>query len=52
MWWKEEPIYFKLDLLELTNLDKYEKMKADSFYKRVMKFVQSEDLNDLFPNCI
>jgi hypothetical protein len=32
--------------------DKYEKMKADSFYKRVMKFVQSEDLNDLFPNRI
>ena len=42
----------KFDEHKYNNLDKYEKMKADSFYKRVMKFVQSEDLNDLFPNCI
>jgi len=42
----------KFDEHKYNNLDKYEKMKADSFYKRVMKFVQSEDLNDLFPNRI
>ena len=40
----------KFDEHKYNNLDKYEKMKADSFYKRVMKFVQSEDINDLFPN--
>ena len=40
------------DKQKYNELDKYGKMKADSFYKRVMKFVQSEDLNDLFPNCI
>ena len=42
----------KFDEHKYNNLDKYEKMKADSFYKRVMKFVQSEDINDLFPNRI
>ena len=42
----------RFDKQKYNELDKYEKMKADSFYKRVMKFVQSEDLNDLFPNCI
>ena len=42
----------KFDEQKYNNLDKYGKMKADSFYKRVMKFVQSEDLNDLFPNRI
>ena len=40
----------RFDEHKYNNLDKYEKMKADSFYKRVMKFVQSEDINDLFPN--
>jgi hypothetical protein len=40
----------KFDEHKYNNLDKYGKMKADSFYKRVMKFVQSEDINDLFPN--
>ena len=42
----------RFDKQKYNKLDKYGKMKADSFYKRVMKFVQSEDLNDLFPNCI
>ena len=42
----------KFDEHKYNNLDKYGKMKADSFYKRVMKFVQTEDLNDLFPNCL
>ena len=42
----------KFDEQKYNNLDKYGKMKADSFYKRVMKFVQTEDLNDLFPNCL
>ena len=41
-----------IDNDKYNNLDKYKKQRADSFYKRVMKFVQSEDLNDLFPNCI
>ena len=41
MWWKEEPIYFKLDLLELTNLDKYEnkrKRTINSFDKDCLFF--------------
>ena len=42
----------RFDKQKYNKLDKYGKMRADSFYKRVMKFVQSEDLNDLFPNCI
>ena len=42
----------RFDKQKYNKLDKYGKIKADSFYKRVMKFVQSEDLNDLFPNCI
>ena len=42
----------RFDKQKYNKLDKYGKMKADSFYKRVMKFVQSEDLNDLFPNRI
>ena len=42
----------RFDKHKYNKLDKYGKMKADSFYKKVMKFVQSEDLNDLFPNCI
>ena len=41
-----------IDNDKYNNLDKHRKQRADSFYKRVMKFVQSEDLNDLFPNCI
>ena len=42
----------RFDKQKYNKLDKHGKMKADSFYKKVMKFVQSEDLNDLFPNCI
>ncbi len=42
----------RFDKQKYNKLDKHRKMRADSFYKRVMKFVQSEDLNDLFPNCI
>ena len=42
----------RFDKQKYNKLDKYGKIKADSFYKRVMKFIQSEDLNDLFPNCI
>ena len=42
----------RFDKQKYNKLDKYGKMRADSFYKRVMKFIQSEDLNDLFPNCI
>ena len=42
----------RFDKQKYNKLDKYGKIKADSFYKRVMKYVQSEDLNDLFPNCI
>ena len=42
----------RFDKQKYNKLDKYGKIRVDSFYKRVMKFVQSEDLNDLFPNCI
>ena len=42
----------RFDKQKYNKLDKYGKIRADSFYKRVMKFVQSEDLNDLFPNRI
>ncbi len=41
-----------IDKDKYNNLDKYKKIRADNFYKRLIKFVQTEDLNDLLPNCI
>jgi len=38
-----------IDNDKYNNLEEYKKQRVDDFYKRLMKFIQSEDLNDLFP---
>ena len=41
-----------IDNDKYNNLDKYKKQRADDFYKRLMNFIQSENLDDLFPYTI
>ena len=41
-----------IDNDKYNNLDKYRKQRADDFYKRLMNFIQSENLDDLFPYII
>ena len=41
-----------IDNDKYNNLDKYRKQRADDFYKRLMNFIQSENLDDLFPYTI
>jgi hypothetical protein len=41
-----------IDNDKYNNLDKYKKQRADDFYKRLMNFIQSENLDDLFPYII
>jgi len=41
-----------IDNDKYNNLDKYRKQRADEFYKRLVNFVESENINDLFPHSI
>ena len=41
-----------IDNDKYNNLDKYRKQRADKFYKRLVNFVESENINDLFPHSI
>ena len=41
-----------IDNDKYNNLDKYKKQRADDFYKKLMNFIQSENLDDLFPYII